>query len=99
MKYPLKPKRGFAYRDTYDAYLAGPPLGGRIFAVDSVFHGESCIPVLVVPEPDREPTEAEVEELASKLFQPGNECSVSGITNGAREVARAAFRLGARVQA
>lgn len=90
----LKPKRGFVYRTNFHAYLAGPPMGGRLFAVDSVYHGEECLPVLVLPEPDRDPTEAEVEALAEALDADGD-----AEWHVLEPIARAAWRLGARVQA
>lgn len=107
----LTPKRGFVYRETYRAYLAGPPVGGRIFAVDSVFNLD-MIPVLVVPEPDREPTAAEVVELARRLLHESYPMTAGEIAREVSafnalpveqkvlvlDIAHNAFRLGARVQ-
>lgn len=86
----LKPKRGFVYVKRFDedaCVVWCGPVGDD---------EEESVPVLVVPDPDRDPTPQEIEALAVALFP----CA----TPSARvdwpvqvEVARAAWRLGARV--
>lgn len=88
----LKPKRGFVYRsewDGFDSCFAPRPQVWQTTSPDRV-------PVLVVPDPDREPTEAEVEQLAL-IFQREDAVAGTDSWEVAMACARAAFRLGARV--
>ena len=87
----LKPKRGWVceedIRDFEDYSYA-------TVHVDPDGPSHAAIPVILVPDPDRDPTDAEVEALAEALDADGD-----AEWHVLEPIARAAWRLGARVQA
>ena len=94
----LKPKRGWVceedIRDFEDYSYA-------TVHVDPDGPSHAAIPVLLVPEPDRDPTEAEVDALARACIRAafGTKEMYEAPSDSELALARAAWRLGARVQA
>lgn len=92
----LQPKRGFVERKAWPGFDNCFEERPQVFQVGGI----DRVPVLVIPEPDRAPTEAKVVALGEALFATTAPGAIDGpFAAMFREVARAAWRLGARVQA
>ena len=94
----LKPKRGFVSQSDWNGM--GNPDAPRAYLWDENPGCYDPVPVLLVPEPDRDPTEAEVVALGEALYATAAPGALDGASASMfRAVVRAAWRLGARVQA
>ena len=85
----LKPKRGFVWAQGLEEAIRGC----HAFTVNLTPTKAATFPVLVIPEPDRDPTPEEIEALARLL------CPDAPLSEWKRSLACAwtAWRLGARV--
>lgn len=94
MAEPMKPKRGFVERDDWNAIgVAGLPR-------PKIWHAQigNDLPVLLVPDPDRDPTPEEIEALSEALYATTAPGALDGpFAAMLREVVRSAWKLGARV--
>ena len=98
----LKPKRGFVNAKWYAQ--------DQILSVWPDYDDISPVPVLVIPDPDRDPTPEEIEALAQQMYahtlptatlefgavRPWEQAN-DGFRRVWRSIAAQAFRLGARV--
>lgn len=91
----LKPKRGFVERKAWPGFDNCFEERPQVFQVGGI----DRVPVLVIPEPDRDPTVEDLIALARALFPGEVKPTDRGVSIGLARVARAAWRLGARVQA
>ena len=98
MSEPLKPKRGFVDLVEWDAIGSDSPIEPIVWDDASVDGDDVC--VLLIPDPDRDPTDAEAEALAKRLHgaEDAWPCLDQRDQSVFRICARAAFRLGARVK-
>lgn len=90
---PMKPKRGQTHVEAFGRTSGTVPL-----LIGDMAPQPWLVPVLVIPDPDRDPTPEEIEALARRL----HESEAWGGTFDADRTscliaARAAWRLGARV--
>ena len=95
----LKPKRGFVSQSDWNGM--GNPDAPRAYLWDENPGCYDPVPVLLVPDPDRAPTEAEVDALARACIRAafGTKEMYEAPSDSELALARAAWRLGARVQA
>lgn len=104
----LKPKRGFVNRMKFDPGMMG---ASCMVWEDENPDDDARLPVLVIPEPDRDPTPEEIEDLAEMIHdavRPEAESVGGAKLNSWKDaalpyrlvwymIARAAWKLGARV--
>jgi len=91
----LKPKRGWVWPSSFeDAHKLD-----TTFLVDPSRHRPASfkLPVLVIPDPDREPTANDVEAMAWHFCAADEAVASSEEWGTVLSCARAAWKLGARV--
>lgn len=92
----LKPKRGFVDLDHWDVIGEDSVVQPIIWDDGSDDGSDVC--VLLIPDPDRDPTPEEIEALAEALYATTAPGALDGpFAATLREVVRAAWKLGARV--